>query len=120
LNSVTFLLVGQIFQWLSFVEILKVLRELVNAIGHELFVLLSTVGSDQNVWKIPQLTLCVKWLNFEHIKDCTSDNAFFQSFSEILFVHCWSSTNIHKHSSFLHLGESRVHVEEFTCVSNFW
>ena len=80
---------------------------------HELVVLVGTVRSHQHVGQRPELTLLSERLDGEHIKDSACDCAILQGRGEVSLVDSGPTTNVHKHSTGLHLAEAALSREEF-------
>ena len=105
LISVSLLFVSDIGKRFSIAEILQVFDKLVNAVAHELFVLLSAMRSDQDVWERPKFALLDKRLLLENVEDSTCNYSFFESFCEVIFLNGWASSNVHEYGGLLHFGE---------------
>jgi hypothetical protein len=106
------LLISHVHEFFSFNEVGKIFGELVNAVGHEIFILLSAMRGNENVFHGPERVILRKWLNLEDIKDGSSDLFILEGNDKIFFLNSWSSTNVHENRCWLHLGESGFHVEE--------
>ena len=102
LKSVPLLLVGDIVERFTLMEVFQVLSKLLDAVSHELFVLLSAMGSQKHVWKRPQFTFLNERFLLEDIEDSTADHSFFESGDKVILLYGRSSANVHEHGRFLH------------------
>ena len=105
---------------------LKKLQEDVDKLDNEhgslkpLTVLVSAVRRHEEVRSVPKLTILWQWLNFENIKDTSSDLAGHESNSKIFFVNTCASSNIHENSCLFHLAEAVWPIKEIIGGNHLW
>ena len=75
-------------------------------------VLVRTVGSHQHIRQRPDLTLLSEWLDGEHIKNSARDRVILEGRGKVSLVDGGTATNVHKHSTGLHLAEAALSREE--------